>query len=287
MLVTKMHTVFKLDGASRNHALKIRDFLDARQTGNNLPSPDIQESYRALGAASPVVRIKHYDEGIPRAYAALPMVCLHPFHDDQFYMYAPVGYNGTVFHPEGAIELSEQEAETVGQGLFAGGWSDPAYLMAPQDWGVVLPADYNTATSFHYTINSGIQTPDRRYVFLKPAADEKIISLYDDKSQLIGLFNKAGGKVDLTFSTYWIDGSLKTDLERPIIRDFPIGAVLVYRSDKPEDFTFCPAGFERMSAADFQWMDADMGDINLGIRPPPRPSIFNPRQDQLCSPSQL
>lgn len=297
-MLTKIQTVFKLEGKSRDYALSIARYLDKKYGHETTPplkegetdSP-LKESYEGLGQLSPVIRIRHYDEGYPRAYLSRPMVCAHPFHNDQFYMYAPVGYNGDIFKPADAIELNEEDAEKIGQGLFAGGWCDPAYLLVSQDSGTAIPSDYDPETSFHYTLNTGIQQPDRKYVFFKPIKDSPTSSLLDKDGQLVTLFNDTNTLPNIDLSAPaaaidWIDKCLKPDLTKPIIRNFEQGPVLVYRCDDPSNFTFCPEGFEQMSPAEFQWMDAHNSDINLHIVPPPHPSTAAPKQlrEDSCNP---
>jgi hypothetical protein len=62
----------------------------------------------------------------------------------EYFMYAPVGHEGSVFKPEDAVELNEKQAERAGNLLWAGGWQDNAPFAHRPDQGTDVPSDYDT-----------------------------------------------------------------------------------------------------------------------------------------------
>ncbi len=71
-------------------------------------------------------------------------------------------------------------------------------------------------------------------------------------------------------------------LEKPLIRHYPDGIYLAYRTPADGIGTFTPPGATEISKAEFLWLEADEGDKNTGITLPPKPDL-----PQLQNHSQL
>lgn len=239
---------------------------------------DLYTSMKILLA--PVVQIKHFYEGHPRAYNAWPMVCHSPYQDGKVVIYSPVGYDGKFYVPPNGELVEGKKLENLEAGLFAGGWSDPAYIFIPKDVGTDLPVDYSPETSIHCLLNSGIQQPDRRYIFFKEREGSGIFDVLAEDGSLVQTFNNEGLVIETQLSeelaqSDWIDKVLGTNLGKPIINHHIGLTALAYRCDDVEAAAgFCPESFEPMSAAEYQWLEADRADIQLGIIPPPNPHRF-------------
>lgn len=128
--------------------ISYRDFNDIAQEAQNLlvsgtlpvvngRKNDLYTSMQILLA--PVVQIKHFYEGHPRAYNAWPMVCHSPYQDGRIVMYSPIGYDGKYYTPPHGELVEGDKLKNLESGLFAGGWSDPAYIFIPRMSAQIFP----------------------------------------------------------------------------------------------------------------------------------------------------
>lgn len=62
-------------------------------------------------------------------------------------------------------------------------------------------------------------------------------------------------------------------LEKPLVRNFPDGVYLAYRTPINDGGIFTPPGATEITQAEFLWLDADEGDRNTGVTPPPKPNL--------------
>jgi len=165
----KGQVVYKLQGKSLEAAKELEQFAEAYWKAQPpvvypINMLDLQNRSRAIyagmmeklqaerpdlvkscGLDKPVVRVSggQYEEW-PRAYAAWPEIfSTYTGPKSEYFMYAPVGHDGSVFKPEDALELNEKQAERAGNLLWAGGWQDNAPFAHRPDEGTSVPANFD------------------------------------------------------------------------------------------------------------------------------------------------
>ncbi|MGZ9097187.1 MAG: hypothetical protein ACXW30_02690 [Micavibrio sp.] len=144
-LLESAHKANPIDWQGKN-MLEIRKLADEFYTKFlEKIQPSNQKVYATLGLDQQQIQIQGYKDGQPRAYADRPACYLGSETPRKFYMFCPVDYKNQHFVPEGAIRLTEAQAEKIGQQLWAGGWSDPVTVIPSKRVGTALPADFDPA----------------------------------------------------------------------------------------------------------------------------------------------
>lgn len=146
--------------------IQIKHDFQKQAMGENLPAikdhvlDDALKTFKnqkkqSLGLDHTVIAVKNDNpQSYPRAYEHKPVIYgvsnVKKSADDgamknhiDLYLYAPIGYDGDYFIPDGARLIDdEKERELVDGMLFAGGWSDPLTFFNRSPVGVDVPDDY-------------------------------------------------------------------------------------------------------------------------------------------------
>lgn len=275
----KSHNLYQISTAT---LLDIKDRIRTafnRETAEHPGKIDLMPIVSQV--MKPVITINHFHDGEPRAYKAWPTICRNPIKDDIYYVFSPVGYDGSTYMPHQGVLLIGKKEHNINGLLFAGGHTDPEYIFMPNDEGTALPADYDQDTSIHSIVNAGIQRPDTTYIFFKSTNPADLNELLLTEYSRIRTFNLNGRALNLDLPTALakenqIDKCLGGSITAPIIRNFGPVLALAYRCDNPhQPIDFCPEGFERISAAEYQWYAADEHDSLVGIKLPQAPSSLS------------
>jgi hypothetical protein len=168
------HVVFKLRGQSHLAALKLQSIVDEymrlnpiQAGGRNLLDLGLEwdetsayilseiekrdpDLFKACGFDQQAIQINDHGGLFFRAYSHYPDIIAAPTKKPEFFMYAPISYDGSYFAPEDAIELSEADADIVGEKLFAGEWLGNGAILARKGQGVALPDDFDQSVNPSY-----------------------------------------------------------------------------------------------------------------------------------------
>lgn len=132
---------------------------------------DVQRSHpqllKTLGLDHEAVQIQGYTDGHPRAYKDRPACYIGSVKPLKIYMYCPIDYKGEHFIPEGAVLQTEEQAEKIGQFLWAGGWSSPITVFSSNRVGTALPADFDPAKHIVLETHHLASDDNKPYRFFK------------------------------------------------------------------------------------------------------------------------
>jgi hypothetical protein len=170
--MSQEHVVYKLQGKSLAAAKELEklaeahwkaqppvvypiNMLDAQRRSQEIYAGFMRKLHdenpaleAATGLDKPVTKVLSGIESSPRAYVAWPEIFTTAVGPKpEYFMYVPIGHDGSHFEPEDGVKLNAQQEQRAGNALWAGGWMDNAPLATRPDIGVPLPAGFDPATS--------------------------------------------------------------------------------------------------------------------------------------------
>jgi hypothetical protein len=103
--------------------------------------PDLM---KACGLDKPITKVQTGIDAYPRAYVSWPEAySTFMGANSEYFMYVPVGHDGSHFEPEDGVLLDAQGVNRAGNLLWAGGWQDNAPFAHRPDVGIDLPASFD------------------------------------------------------------------------------------------------------------------------------------------------
>ncbi len=263
--------IYHLEGPSHDAANQLYQRKFKLQDLPKLTKEDITQIKEDLDLQA-VITVDYNHDDFPRAYRTTPSIAVIHMNNREpdFYMLAPVGYNGQVSNPVGSKLLEGKEERVASNGLFLGGHSSPIFVIYGLKNGTDLPEDYSKEQSLHSLSNGKFMSNFNFFARKQnPSLLESGFLLFGD---LLRAFSSA---------------SANSSIRPMIVEGQPYLAV---SKDVP---AHTPLGYMPVSHQLFVWKHQDEFDRAIGIAPPPMPlpleeeckKLRDLNGGQVCNPS--